>query len=607
MIGVLSCFLSLLSTFGVYQSDAKDVISPDALLTTRVGGLENTHSVANIVPVTGQTFQSALHVVIGADAAETNATQLTLQNTAPVRKGDVLLASFSLRGVSSNGKVPAQAMFLFERTVSPWTKSVSQGASASKNAAVWKRITLPFTSAEDYAPGEVMASLRFAFGMQTVEVGGLTVVNYGKARTIESLQALAIEQNRLGSVHVAIQREEFHQTIQGFGGDFCQPRYGSKEPMDLVGRYTLEHLTVAHARIGIPLNNWTPTKGVYNDDGQAHAALLQMQEMKKHGIPFVGSIWEGPQWMLGGRPEQMGRKLPTENVQDCIEAIAQFLVTARDKYSAEPAYISFNEADYGVNFLFTSADIANFIRRAGPRLRELNLKTKFLVGDTTGGMPFVKYARPLLEDKEIASYLGPLAFHCWDVLGVSDAVYIGIAELGREFHKPVWCTEAGHDSALWEAPNPWGTWDNAIRTALAYEKTLRLSGAEIMDYWTYQDNYPIVDPKSGEPYPVFEVIRQMADALPPGCRIVSVGNEQEDDLRVLASVGPKPGRFSALLINQIGIGKVTLSGLPPAIGISITTRTAEGKSIQMTGSVDASGHITIQMPARSVVTMHTAN
>lgn len=609
MYGIL-VFAMLLAaaTPGVQADTPTDggtaILKSDALLTTPVGGLENTRSAVRVQPVTGQPFSSALRVTIGGSSQESNATQLTMRNSEPIKKGDVLLATFSVRGASADGKSPAQIMFLFERTVDPWTKSVSLGVTAAKQAEVWKHVVVPFACAEDYAPGEVMTSIRFAFGPQTVEIGGLSVVNFGKAKTLASLQEAAIEQSPLGSVSAVVRQQVLRQKIVGFGGNFCQPRYGSSEPMDLVGKYNLDHLAVAHARIGIPLNNWTPEKGVYRDDAQAHAALLQMQEMKRRKIPFVGSVWEGPLWMLGGRTEQSGRKLSPEHVPDCIEALARFIVTARDKYDAEPEYISFNEPDYGVNFLFSSQDMAAFIRQAGPYFKKLGIKTKFMIGDTTGGMPFVRYARPLLEDPTLAPYLGPLAFHCWDVLGTADARYAEIAALGQEFHKPVWCTEAGHDSALWSTPNPWGGWENAIRTALAYEKTLRLSGAVLMDYWTYQNNYPIVDPKQGTPYPVFDVIRQMAEALPADSIIViaSIGSE---DLRVLASAGPLAGQFGVLLINPVGKGQVTVSGLPSEAPIVLEIRSADGKLVRAKTNTDAKGAITIALPSRSVVTVVT--
>jgi hypothetical protein len=268
------------------------------------------------------------------------------------------------------------------------------------------------------------------------------------------------------------------------------------------------------------------------------------------------------------------------------------------------AYFSFNEPDYGVNFKFTAEQMAAFIAQAGPRFRAAGLKTRFLTGDTTGGAPAVDYARTLLTDKTIAPYLGPIAFHCWDALDAADDRYTGIAALGREFKKPVWCMEAGHDAQLWQKPNPWGTWENAIRTAMAYEKTLRLTGASVMDYWTYQDNYPLVSQDGRSPYPVFQVIRQMADALPAGSTVVSTATEN-DGLQTLAAVGPGKGQFSLLLINSIGKGSVTVSGLPAGKTVSLfgSTATAQRTLLRKNARVDGNGRLTIDLAPRSVVTV----
>lgn len=585
-------------------SGGESVLPADALLTTPVGGLERTGATAEIVSITGQPFSKALHVTIRKSSAETNATQLTMLNTLPVEKGDTLLASFFLRGAATEGKGPAQIAFLFERTVNPWTKSVNQGVIAPKRADAWKRVLIPFAASESYKPGEVMASLRFAFGPQTVEIGGLSVVNLGKRITAAELITRVAEANLLGTQHVRVNLTDTRQTLMGFGGNFCQPRYESSQPMDAVGRYNLQHLHVVHARIGIPLNDWTPEKNVYRDYGPAHAALLQMQMFAKRKVPIVGTVWEGPTWLLGGAREQQGRRLAPEKYADCAEAIARFLVTARDTYGVTVDYFSFNEPDYGVNFLFTPAEMANFIRQAGPRFRALGLKTRFLIGDTTGGTPFVAYARPLLEDKEIVAYLGPLAFHCWDVVDAVDARYADIAALGIKYHKPVWCTEAGHDAQLWQTPDPWASWENALRTALAYEKTLRLAGASLMDYWTYQDNYPLVSADGLHPYPVFNVLQQLENVFAPGSR-VALTTSDNGDLRALASVGPQPGNFAVLLINPIGPGRVILSGLPPTVPVTVVRSgaTKQGIADSKPLRVDRNGQLTVAVPARSIVTL----
>src|SRR5207244_1024669 len=125
----------------------------------------------------------------------------------------------------------------------------------------------------------------------------------------------------------------------------------------------------------------------------------------------------------------------------------------------------------------------------------------------------------LLDDAQLQPYLGPLAFHCWDALSTPDARYAEIAEIGKKSGKPVWCTEAGHDAGLWNKPDPWKSWDNALLTSLAYEKTVRLTGASLIDYWTYQNNYPIVTVDGRQPYPVFFILRQIEEVLPPKSKV----------------------------------------------------------------------------------------
>jgi hypothetical protein len=508
-----------------------------------------------------------------------------------------MLASFWFRGV---GK-PGRAEFLFERAQNPWTKSTTQPVAAGTS---WRRVLIPFRSAEGYARGEAMASLRLAFGPQTVEIGGFTLTNYGKGQNLEALRNLAVAADPLGPVRVAVDVGTKRQTLLGLGGNFCQPRYGATEPMDVVGRYALENLRVAHARVGLPLNHWNPAPGVYRDDAQARASLLALREMARRKIPTVVSVWEGPGWMLGGQSEQSGRVLPPSRYAECIESIARYLVKARDEYGSTPEYFSFNEPDYGVNFKFAPAEMADFIRQAGPRFARLRLRTKFLVGDTANGSNFYDYARTLLEDRTVTRYLGPLAFHSWDALSASDVAYRRIADLGRRYRKPVWCLEAGHDAQLWQSGDPWGTWDNGIRTALAYVRTLNLTEAALMDYWTYQDNYPLVDKRGPRPYPVFHVMRQMEDVAAKGATVVAARTTR-DDLQILATVGPKVKRFGVLLVNPAGAGQVTLTGLPAQapVRIVVSDVKGQGRSDRMARRTDARGQVTVSIPMRSVVSV----
>ncbi|HEY0866481.1 MAG TPA: hypothetical protein VGE01_03835 [Fimbriimonas sp.] len=592
---------SILLLASVLAQGGTPVLPPDEHLRATVSGLERTDAARKVVPVAGKAFARALQVTVRRHNAETNATQLSMPVSTPVRQGDVLLATFWLRGSAAAGKTPARVEFLFERTENPWTKSVTHPASSARDPKVWRKVLVPFRSAETYKAREAMVSLRFAFQPQTVEIGGLSVVNYGRSRSLDSLVDYAIAQNPVGRTQVSVNLNATKQTMMGFGGNFCQPRYGATEPMDAVGRYVLGHLDVVHARIGLPLNNWNPEPGVFKDDAQARASLLALKQMAERKIPTVASIWEGPIWMLGGQREQSGRTLPPDRYDECIDAVARYLVLARDKYGANVQYFSFNEPDYGVNFKFTPKQMADFVRQAGPEFARRGLKTKFLVGDTANGSNFYDYAEPLLEDKSIAPYLGPLAFHSWDALGASDLAYTRIAELGRKHGKPVWCLEAGHDAALWQSPNPWESWDNALRTALAYERTLRLTGASLMDYWTYQDNYPLVNKAGNRPFPVFHVMRQMERVFPRGSKI-AVARSAHDELQAIASkrVG---GRFAVLLINPVGAGRATLTGLPPGAKVTVATSDRTAQNRNSAAVVNRAGRLDVVVPTRSVVSV----
>jgi hypothetical protein len=310
--------------------------------------------------------------------------------------------------------------------------------------------------------------------------------------------------------------------------------------------------------------------------------------------------------MLPGGVEKSGRVLDPSQYSACIDSVAQFLVTARDKYGVSVDYFSFNEPNYGVNFLFTPQTMDAFIRQAGPRFEALGLKTRFLVGDTTGGLPVVDYATPLLQDPQIAQYLGPISFHCWDALGGPEPDYSAIAALGKNFHKPIICAEGGYDAGLWQQPNMWNSWENGLKTALAYAKTFRLTGASVLDYWTYENNYPLVSADGKTEYPIFKVMKQMQVVFPKGGNIVAT-HYNSDDLEAVASTGPEPGDFAVLLVNPIGTGQITITGLPKNALVKVATQTesTSGNPTIQIAKVTKTGDLTVNMPLRSVASVIT--
>jgi hypothetical protein len=575
------------------------VVEPTTLSNTSVDGLANTNSTSQLIrTAVGHDLPLALRIQIGGASEQTNATQLCLQSSAPVKAGDTMLATFFVRG--SRPKGLAHIRFSFAQVDPPWTTSVIRDLDVTPE---WQEIKVPFTASIEYPAGQAGARFRFAFGPQTIELsgpnGGPEVEDLGDSISFEALTEKL--QSPIGTVRISLDKKHLQQTMVGFGGDFPGARYGATTSLDSVGEYVTNHLHVAHARVGLPLNYWSPSPGQYQLEGPAQASMETLAQMAKRHIPTVLSIWEGPTWMLGGKPEQSQRELPKTQYAACIEAIAQYLLAAKSKYGVTVDNLSFNEPDFGVNFKFTSLTMRDFIRHAGPRFAALGLKTKFLVGDTGGGTEMVDFVTPILEDPTIKDYLGPIAFHCWDVLDASDADYMAIRQLGKRFKKPILCLEAGHDAGLWRADgNPFSTWDNALRTAMAYAKTLQLSGASVMDYWTYEDNYPLVDKRDGKPYPVFSVIQQMQEVFAPGRQVV-LSKSSSTEVQAAGTIG-KNGDLAALLVNSGGAGQASLDGLPHLAKLRVLVRTRQGStnSVLVTSK---SGELKFTLPMRSVVTI----
>jgi GH35 family endo-1,4-beta-xylanase len=129
------------------------------------------------VKVEGQPFQEALRL----STFELTLNKWDIQAQAPlpvaVKKGDVLLAEFSMRAVQTQAESgEALSEFVFERLGDPWTKAVEYSLSAGPQ---WKKFSIPFAAVEDLAAGKSHVSFRMGYGRQVFELAGLTLTNYG--------------------------------------------------------------------------------------------------------------------------------------------------------------------------------------------------------------------------------------------------------------------------------------------------------------------------------------------------------------------------------------------------------------------------------------------
>ena len=114
---------------------------------------------------------------------------LSFRNSAPVEKGDVMLAKVTLRTLEARQETQECAVyFYFQESGQPYTKSFMTQLCTG---AEWKTFYVPFVAHRDFSIGE--AAIEFALGAlaQTVELTGIEVYDYGKALSVEDLPKTA--------------------------------------------------------------------------------------------------------------------------------------------------------------------------------------------------------------------------------------------------------------------------------------------------------------------------------------------------------------------------------------------------------------------------------
>lgn len=161
----------------------------DALSAFAVAGQRDRVEMTR-VPVSGRPFGDALRLRTKAGAPFPNiyAAQIQATPTGSVKKGDVLLATFYVRGIEGGQPETGetQTEFVFERASEPYTKS------AEKNIAIprgdWRKISIPFTAVEDLAAGQAHLSFRLGYApAQVFEIGGFRLLNYENRVALKDL------------------------------------------------------------------------------------------------------------------------------------------------------------------------------------------------------------------------------------------------------------------------------------------------------------------------------------------------------------------------------------------------------------------------------------
>jgi endo-1,4-beta-xylanase len=145
----------------------------------------SSNAAAEIVPMTGLPFASAWRVETKAQPANPWDFQLVAASSAPVKRGDILWARFFLRCTASRQESgEGRLTLVFETADEKHDKSIDLTVGAGKD---WKEFTFPFVCRHDLPAGGAQIALRAGFRPQTIEIGGIEILNYGDSRKLSEL------------------------------------------------------------------------------------------------------------------------------------------------------------------------------------------------------------------------------------------------------------------------------------------------------------------------------------------------------------------------------------------------------------------------------------
>ena len=141
-----------------------------------------------IVPVAGRPFTRALRITTSQPNPPAPwSVQYGIRTSAPVKKGDTLLADFWMRTVrTQTGYGRADVYF---QDAATYNKSIYYSASATSG---WKHIQVPFAAVQDEPAGRGFLGFGVGFTAQTIEVADIRVTDYGTFVSVSGLPTTRI-------------------------------------------------------------------------------------------------------------------------------------------------------------------------------------------------------------------------------------------------------------------------------------------------------------------------------------------------------------------------------------------------------------------------------
>jgi len=398
-------------------------------------------------------------------------------------------------------------------------------------------------------------------------------------------------------VHVTLDSSRVRFHFDGFGGNYC---FSNGSP---VTAFTLDNLKSAWARYELKATAWDTERD--NPGPVLRKDFETMRRLQQAGAKSVISIWWLPE-RLYTDPNQKTRNdhfriIDRAKWNDALDLVGSYLLYAKREYGVEPDLFSFNEANVGVYVGFTPETHAEEIKKFGAYFQKLGLKTKMLLGDTTGLRDTHKWVLAAAADPEAMQYVGAVAFHSWG--GGTPQNYTDWGDVAEWLKLPLLVDELGvdgmsHTGRLWDA------YDYGMREAEMTQELLTYARPQGTQYWEFTSDYAlgrVTSEGKVEPYPRFWLIKHFNDLTPQQSDALAIAS---DESSVLVTAFRAQGSYALHVLNLGLVREAVLAGLPD--GDWRVTQSTESKQFESRqAGRPGDGTLRLQLPARSLVTLTT--
>ena len=137
------------------------------------------------VEAAGAGFSRALHIETSRDLSPAWAVEVRAPLARAVKKGDTALLRFYARNIASADETGAGQVRAAVQKAGPNYEKSLEGTVTM--GAAWQEFLMPFTFADDYGKGAVELTFGFGFKRETVELGGIELLHYGRRVELAAL------------------------------------------------------------------------------------------------------------------------------------------------------------------------------------------------------------------------------------------------------------------------------------------------------------------------------------------------------------------------------------------------------------------------------------